>query len=370
LKITRLTFAADELPLVSPLQSARGTMTSRHVILVALRNAAGQVGLGEAAPLPSHGTESFDDACDMLARAAMKVDYPELAPDSNAFAHWLRALGLARDFAPACCWALECALASLAAQEQGCTLAQWLGAKPTDIRVNALIGGGDAEEILRAAKQAITDGFRALKLKVGVRPIREEIEIVRRLRTAFPEVTLRLDANGKFSLDEARQFAHAITSSEIEYIEDPLADSTPENLRLLRAAAPVPIALDEPLAQPEFLEEVLKSDFCNVLVMKPAVVGSWSRLKEITEAARMQNLSLVISNLVESSVGLNYAAHAAAAFGDPERAHGLGTAVLLARDTVSSRMIPRQGNITFVDPKELLSRLTRELASSLQLSGT
>ena len=53
-------------------------------------------------------------------------------------------------------------------------------------------------------------------------------------------MALRLDANGAFAIDEARQLAHAVTSSGIEYIEDPLASPAPAALQTLRDAVRVP----------------------------------------------------------------------------------------------------------------------------------
>ncbi len=269
---------------------------------------------------------------------------------------------------PLPCWALECALATLAAWDQGASLAQWLGAETESIAVNALLGGGEAERVLAAASRAVTDGYRTLKLKVGVAPLRAEIETVRRLREAFPLTALRLDANGALSFDEARQLAHAVTSSGIEYLEEPLAHPAPESLRLLREAMRVPLALDESLQDDERFAQIVAERLCDVVVLKPAVIGSFARLFEMARAARRRRIGVVISNVIESSLGLNYAAHCAAVCGDPRRAHGLGTNAHFTRDTLCDAQLASGGERRLTDPRQFADRLQHHLAQSLEIT--
>ncbi len=66
MKITRITLAQDELPLVSTAAHGARRDETRPVLLVALWDDRGRVAIGEAAPLPEHGTESFDIAFDVL----------------------------------------------------------------------------------------------------------------------------------------------------------------------------------------------------------------------------------------------------------------------------------------------------------------
>lgn len=365
--ITRISVAAHELPLTVPLITAHGPLPTRPVLLVALWDARGHVAVGEAAPLPTHGTESFDLAHSALMRLAARTEFPELAPDLAAFGPWLSALGLARDFAPASCWALECALATLAAGEQKQSLAQWLGADMAAVQVNALPGGADGEAVLQAASRAVAAGYRTLKIKLGVAPLRAGIDLVRRLREVLPLTALRLDANAALSFDEARQLAHAVTSSAVEYIEEPLANPTPETLRLLRAAVRVPLALDESLGDDERFAEAVAQRLCDVVVLKPAAVGSLAVLFERLRMARQAQIATVISNLIESSIGLGYAAHVAAAGGGSRYAHGLGTAALLATDTLTDARPLTRGELPLTDPRDYPRRLHPALAQTLNI---
>jgi glucarate dehydratase len=79
----------------------------------------------------------------------------------------------------------------------------------------------DPSSIVAQAKRMITDyGFTALKLKGGVFPPEQEIEAIRALRDAFPDVPLRLDPNGAWNVETS---VHVGTALEgvLEYLEDP-----------------------------------------------------------------------------------------------------------------------------------------------------
>lgn len=84
-------------------------------------------------------------------------------------------------------------------------------------------------------------GFRVLKLKGGVFPPDEEAEALRQMREAFgPEVGLRIDPNGIWSVETSIRVARDIAPLGIEYYEDPTMG--------MDAMAEVRRAVDLPLA--------------------------------------------------------------------------------------------------------------------------
>src|SRR5690606_5055015 len=109
------------LPLVSPLETAHGTLTARAGFLVSLEDEDGRIGTGEATPLPAFGGEDLRGCREALAAGLRRV-----VDASDALAAATTGDVFAREAAPCAHSALEAAIADLAAQRAGCSLAAWL----------------------------------------------------------------------------------------------------------------------------------------------------------------------------------------------------------------------------------------------------
>jgi len=156
-----------------------------------------------------------------------------------------------------------------------------------------------------------------VKLKVGRRPLREELAAVTRLRQAGAQ--LRLDGNRALTLDAAKQLADA-AGDALEFLEEPVGPSDLED-----AMQQLPIALDETLAAggPTPTGAV-------AFVLKPTVLGA-ARTLELVAAADDADIPVVVSSAYESAIGRAALIRFAAVVG-PDTAHGLGTGTAFARD--------------------------------------
>ncbi len=82
-----------------------------------------------------------------------------------------------------------------------------------------------SEIVAQARWMLDTYGFRAIKLKGGVFEPAAEIEAVRELRRAFPDVPLRLDPNTAWSVATSIEVGAAL-EGVLEYLEDPTPGRT------------------------------------------------------------------------------------------------------------------------------------------------
>ncbi len=98
------------------------------------------------------------------------------------------------------------------------------------------------EAMVGEARRFIREyGFEVLKLKGGVLPPDEEVETLRQMRESLgPDVGLRIDPNGIWTVDTSIRVAEAIAPLGIEYYEDPTIG--------MDAMAEVRRAIDMPLA--------------------------------------------------------------------------------------------------------------------------
>lgn len=146
--------------------------------------------------------------------------------------------------------AFDMALWDLKAKRAKLPLWNFLGGSNPNVRVYA--GGIDLEltpdELLRQTEDNLQKGFRAIKMKVGRPKLSEDVEKIRAMRNflgdGFP---LMVDANMKWSVDEAIRAARAFQPYDLTWLEEPtIPDDPAGHVRIVREGG-VPIAAGENL---------------------------------------------------------------------------------------------------------------------------
>jgi O-succinylbenzoate synthase len=139
---------------------------------------------------------------------------------------------------------------------------------------------------------------------------------------AGPELTIRVDANGAWSVDDAAERLGAIARQGIELAEQPVG--TFEQMVELRERVQVKIAADESLVSPFDARRARELGACQVAAVKVAKVGGLGAALDIAEV-----MPSYLSSALEGPVGITAAAHAVQALsgtnGDAGVAHGLAT---------------------------------------------
>src|SRR5699024_7665425 len=117
------------------------------------------------------------------------------------------------------------------------------------VPINGLIWMGTKEEMYRRIRNKLEDGYPCLKLKIGGIDFEEEIELLRFIREQFSpdELELRLDANGSFNPQNARERLKRLSEYNIHSIEQPIRAGQWQEMAALCDAGIIPIALDEKL---------------------------------------------------------------------------------------------------------------------------
>jgi L-alanine-DL-glutamate epimerase-like enolase superfamily enzyme len=146
--------------------------------------------------------------------------------------------------------AVDIALWDLYAKRRGLPLHRLLGG-PVRERVqgyNTDIGwlSFSREQLVANVRTAVTDGFTAVKIKVGAPSMEEDIRRLQAVRDAVgPDVVVATDANGRWDLPTAQRFARRVAPLDILWIEEPLWHDDVEAHAELAATSELPIALGE-----------------------------------------------------------------------------------------------------------------------------
>jgi len=334
------------LPLSSPLSTADGAIDRREGFLVRYDH-RGATGVGEATPLPGW-TESPSECRDALARALEAAERGHTAG--------LLELG----GTPAARHGFSTALLDADARADGRPLYRWLsdGRHCSRVPVNATLGDAAPAETATAAQRAVDADFACLKVKVGARPVDADLDRIRRVRTAVgSDVTLRLDANGAWDRDEAREAFDALDAMDVAYVEQPLEPADLDGLADLRGGQ-VGLAVDETLAT-RSMADVLDAGVADVVVLKPMALGGPRTAHTLALRARDAGVEPVVTTTVDAAVARTAAVHVAAAVPDV-RPCGLATADRLSSDLApdpapvadGSVAVPQDPGLGF-DPAEV-----------------
>ena len=229
--------------------STHGTIAAFELVTVRLRDADGAEGVGYTYTVGTGGTAVHAliarDLAPLLAgRDAERIE--ELWQTMWWALHY-GGRGGAQALAIS---AVDIALWDLRARRQGAPLWRVLGG--FDPRVPCYAGGIDLDftldALLRQTDDNLARGFRAIKMKVGRPSLREDVERVRAMRAHLgPEFPLMVDANMRWSVDDAIRAARALRELEPVWLEEPtIPDDVPGHVRIVREGG-LPIAAGENL---------------------------------------------------------------------------------------------------------------------------
>jgi L-alanine-DL-glutamate epimerase-like enolase superfamily enzyme len=296
----RVTIAQRVLELREPLITAWGDLDSRVLFELEVE-ADGVVGRGEAAPL-----EPYDGVPAAAVAAALEAYAPILEAGDGVRGDRLYDACRAIADLPQALAAVDLALWDLAGHRNGRTIASMLTDDPLPaVAVNATIGAVDRASAASAAADAAAAGYRAIKLKVGTGDDAGRVAAVR--AAAGPEMALRLDANGAWTVDEAIRAIEALAPAGLELVEEPVHGIAA--MRAVRERTAVRVALDETAAEPGALAAGVADAVC----LKISRGGGIASLLVQAALVRAGGAEPYLASTYDGPLGIAAAVHAAAA---------------------------------------------------------
>jgi L-alanine-DL-glutamate epimerase-like enolase superfamily enzyme len=254
----------------------------------------GVTGYGEANPIERYGESAESALAYVEEHAAALGDDPFALDDIEARLQ-------RREFAARA--AIDAALHDLQGKLTGLPVWRLLGLRRAGPPTSWTIWLGDPDDMARRAEKA-APRFRRLKLKLGGRD-GLDLERVRAVHAAVPDVPLQVDVNEYWSLDEALEL---LPQMEIEYCEQPLHAGDPDGPRL-KAASPIPIYVDEDCHT--LVDVAACAERSHGINIKLAKSGGIREGIRMAHAARALGLGVMLGCMVESGLAIAAAAQMA-----------------------------------------------------------
>jgi len=335
------------LPLKSPMKMAGITIATAENLLVRIEATDGTVGWGEA---PSAPTMTGDTLGGLVAAVrdhlAPLLICKDASPEHDHRALLRRAL-VGNSGAHS---AIEMALFDLCGRARRKRAIDLLVAKPARRKVAPmwLLGNATPAQDIAEAQSKQQQGFNFFKLKIGVKPIAEEIKAAHAIRDALPDATLCADANCGLTLAAARRYAERTRDAALAFIEQPLPADDLAGLRTLARASKTPIGMDESIQSLADIQAVRRAGAKGVSLKLIKLGG----LREAIAAGRLcRKLGLkinVAAKIAESSIGTAAAIHLACAVPNVDWGVSL-TNMYLAADIVRAPIALRDGGVGLPD---------------------
>ncbi|MCC7367201.1 MAG: mandelate racemase/muconate lactonizing enzyme family protein [Chloroflexi bacterium] len=273
-------------------------------VFVALTDAAGRVGYGEA----SH---SGDDAATIaLLTGPLQQHVLGVVWDDPAAA-WAvldqaAPAGTPRRVAATAASAVEQALWDLRAQVEGVPLPHLLGARPDQrtVPLYANINRATVERMPAGfaanAARAVREGFRAIKLAPFDEVVYGSLPGERRrlaepglarvaaVREAVgPEIRVQVDCHWRFDVASALEVASELAALNVGWLEDPVPyEDGPEDTLAVRLRAPLPVATGERLISAAAFEPFLAAGAAEFYLPDVKHIGGIGELLKLAAASK------------------------------------------------------------------------------------
>ena len=297
MRIDQVEIRYIQLPLVHPFETSFGREDERDTILVAVRS-EGLTGWGEAATSlgPWYEYETVETSWhvlrDFLGPRLVGQDVVT-AQDAARLMTPVRGHNLAK-------MGVEAAIWDLYGQAEGRSVSNLLGGTRETVAVGVSIGvQGSVPDLINRIDGFLADGYSRVKIKI--RP-GWDVDVVRQVRKRFPELSLMVDANSAYSLDDAKLLA-ALDKFGLLMIEQPLAHDDLVDHAELQRQLRTPVCLDESVPTLAAARAALALGSGRIINIKPGRVGGLTVARDIHDLCRTRDVPVWCGGMLETGIG-------------------------------------------------------------------
>jgi len=196
---------------------------------------------------------------------------------------------------------VEAAVWDLESRRAGVPLARHIGGGArTQVSCGVSIGIQDsAAQLIDKIQTELDAGYQRIKIKIKPG---WDIEIVRQVRRAFPDIQLLADANSAYSLADAAHLKQ-LDEFKLMMIEQPLAHDDIVDHAILQSKIQTPICLDECIRTPHHAEQAIALHACRILNIKLGRLGGFHAATQVHNFAQAHGIPVWCGGMLESGIG-------------------------------------------------------------------
>lgn len=265
------------------------------------------------------------------------------------------------------------ALYDLVGKLLGVPVYDLLGGKCREtVRVGLALGiASPPEAMIERAEAAYQEGYRHIRIKIGMDPV-VDVENIRRVREHFGDkVVLRADANGGMTPPDALRLLKKLEAFDLDIVEQPVPGWDLEGMAAICRAVAIPISADESLTTDHSLVEIVRRQAARIIQTKTGKNGGIYYTRKLWEIADAAGIGIFPGNHPSTSVATASVAHLCAAWpalpivGDFQT----GLCDMLSTDIATTSVRVENGRLTVPNGPGLGIQLDEEKLKRFRLDG-
>ncbi len=326
--------------------TSRGVLKTKVVFWVkAYEENKDLVGWGEAAPLINLSVDDRPDFEQVLKSQLQELENQSWEMEESSLLNQVSELVPFE--LPSIRFGVETALLDLKNGGKRKILDNSFFDEQMPIPINGLIWMGDEAFMKKQIDEKLEQGFDCIKMKIGAIDFQKELDLLQYIRTSYSanEITLRVDANGAFSPEEALEKLEALQEFSLHSIEQPIASGQIMEMKRICAKTSLPIALDEELIGVRGKGVLLDQIHPQFIILKPSLLGGIKETREWIYEAEKRKIGWWMTSALESNIGLNAICQLTSQY-RPTLPQGLGTGKLF-QNNIESPLTVSDGQIQY-----------------------
>lgn len=366
--VTKIDTILVDLPTIRPHKLSMATMDGQTLMIVRIHCSDGIFGLGEGTTIGglAYGGESPESM-----KLAIDTYFAPLliGQDATRVQVLMARIGkMVKEnrFAKS---AVETALLDAHGKRLGLPVSELLGGRRRDRLAVAwtLASGDTARDIAEAEEMLDRRRHKIFKLKIGAKPIAEDIRHVARIKAALGDrAAVRVDVNMAWSETQAAYGMAALADAGCELVEQPVASAS-ALARLVRRF-PTALMVDESLTGPETAFDIARQHGADVFAIKVEQSGGPFNALRVAAIADAAGIGLYGGTMLEGAIGTIISAHAFATFAQLQWGTELFGPLLLTEEILTEPLdysdfelaIPSGPGLGLTLDEDRLARFTRD----------
>lgn len=298
MKLVEVTLRHLQMEMKSPFSTSFGTFQMKDFIFLEAKDEQGTIGYGESVAFssPWYNEETFKTNWHMLEDFLIPIllgkelQHPDEVSDLFSA---IRKNNMAKS-------TIEGAVWDIYAQQTNQSLAQALGGTKNHIDVGISIGiQNSVEELIEVVRGYVEEGYKRIKVKIKPG---WDVDVMRRLREAFPDVAIMADANSAYRLEDA-ELLKQLDTFDLTMIEQPLASDDIIDHATLQKQLATPICLDESIHSLEDARKAVELGSTKIINIKIGRVGGLTEAKRIHDYCMEKGIPVWCGGMLEAGIG-------------------------------------------------------------------
>lgn len=170
----------------------------------------------------------------------------------------------------------------------------------------------NTEEVAKLSKIARENGFKTIKLKVGLNEKLDILNVETIRNTAGPDVLIGVDANGAWNPKQAVKIIKQMEKYDLLFAEQPVPRWDIDGLAYVKRQVNTPVMADESISTPQDAIRLVKKNAADMFSVYIGKAGGINGTRKILSIAESADIQCTIGSNIELGIGNAAKLHIAA----------------------------------------------------------